>query len=132
VERIQSRIARGFRNSVCLFHDALPFAAVCLRHLIDRLAEFSDVRIAAYDPWHPEGMRLVEEDPCPPCPATCPPDVCRFQFGDSLILSRSGRNTLYVLNETGSLIWEHLARGASETETARSLANTYRFLDRRS
>src|ERR1035438_4387282 len=55
----------------------------------------------------------------------CPSDAVSFPFGDARVVARAQINTVYVLNESASLVWDAVAAGASEAEAAQSLARHY-------
>jgi hypothetical protein len=109
-DAIRLRVARGFRNTVCLLHDAIPATAAQLPDLLDQLEKIDGTRIARYDPSHPDGLR--------------PADAVSFWVGDSLVVSRAN-STLYVLNPSAALLWETLAGGASQAEAAQALARHF-------
>ncbi|MGD0778901.1 MAG: PqqD family peptide modification chaperone [Candidatus Solibacter sp.] len=125
LERIRLRRSRGFRNTVCLFHDALPATAAQLGHLLERLSELPGTRIARYNPWHFDGLCLPEEAALPHASLVFPPDAVSFRLGDSRVVARTHVNALYVLNQSASLLWDALAGGASEAQAAQSLARQY-------
>jgi peptidoglycan/xylan/chitin deacetylase (PgdA/CDA1 family) len=125
LERIRLRRSRGFRNTVCLFHDTLPGTAAQLGRLLERLGELPGTRIARYNPWHFDALCLPEEAGLPHAPLVFPPDAVSFRLGDSRVVARAHLNALYVLNPSASLLWDALAGGASQAEAAQSLARQY-------
>jgi peptidoglycan/xylan/chitin deacetylase (PgdA/CDA1 family) len=125
LEWIRLRRRRGFRNTVCLFHDTLPATAAQFGHLLDRLGELPGTRIARYNPWHLDGLGLPEEAGPPQVSLVFPPDAFSFRLGDSRVVARAKVNALYVLNQSAGLLWDTLAGGASEAEAAQSLARQY-------
>lgn len=123
--KIRKRTKLGFRNTVCLFHDALPATSTQLGAFLDELAGIPGARVARYNPCHPEGISLPE-DPEPPCTSALDPsDAVSFEFGTARVLARPRRGALYILNETASFMWDVLSTGASESEAARQLARDY-------
>ncbi len=122
LEQIRLRQARGFRNTVCLLHDAF---ASRLGDLLDRLGDLPDTQIAQYNPWHADGLSLSKHAPEPDTSTICPSDAGGFHLGDARVLARARINTLYLLNESAGLVWDALAAGASPAETAQTLARQY-------
>jgi peptidoglycan/xylan/chitin deacetylase (PgdA/CDA1 family) len=122
-ERIRLRQARGFRNTVCLLHDA--FAASRLENFLDRLGEIPDTRIARYNPWHVDPLCLSKHGREPSTSPICPSDAVGFHLGDARVVARAQINTLYVLNESAGLVWYALAAGSSPAEAAQTLASQY-------
>ena len=125
LERIRLRRTRGFRNTVCAFHDTFPATAAQFGHLLERLGELPGTRIARYNPWHFDGLCLPEEAAVPRASLVFPPDAVSFRLGDSRVVARTHVNALYVMNQSASLLWDALAGGASEAEAAQSLALQY-------
>ncbi|MGA2882205.1 MAG: PqqD family peptide modification chaperone [Bryobacteraceae bacterium] len=125
LEKIRVRISLGFRNTVCLFHDALETTATRLSSFLDRLAEVPDARVARYNPCHTEGLSLPEDHDPPRACLLDPSDAVSFQLAGSRVLARPGRSAVYVLNQPASLLWDVLAEGASETEASHRMARHY-------
>lgn len=125
LERIRQRRMRGFRNTVCLFHDTYPATAAQVGHLLERLGELPGTRIASYNPWHFDGLCLPEEAGLPHASLVVPPDAVSFRLGESRVVARAHINALYVLNQSAGLLWDSLAGGASAAEAAQSLARQY-------
>lgn len=123
--QIRRRQAGGRRRSVCLLHDVYASTAENLGRLIARLGELPHTAIAQYDPMHPEALRIPGEPLSARVPGICPPDAIGLRVDDALVLARPGINTLFVLNETASFLWDSLAGGACAEESARRLAEAY-------
>ena len=124
LSKIRARMRLGFANTVCLFHD-LEATAVGLGAFLDELAEIPGARVARYDPCHPEGLALEGEPELPRSSFSVPCDAFGFDFAGVRVLARPQRSAVYILNHSAGLMWDALAEGASEAETARSVARHY-------
>jgi peptidoglycan/xylan/chitin deacetylase (PgdA/CDA1 family) len=124
ISRIRARMRLGFGNTVCLFHD-LEATAARLGAFLDELAKIPDARLARYDPCHPEGLTLEDEPAFPGSSTSVPGDAFGFDFAGVRVLVRPRRSAVYMLNDSAGLMWDVLAEGASEAETARCVARHY-------
>lgn len=106
VRRIEVRMRRGFRNSVCLLHDTRSTTAIHLVNLLAQLERMPAITLARYD--------AVEKSE----PVSIP-------FDGMLVVALSKVNALYVLNESASLIWESFVDSHSEARAAEKLELTY-------
>ncbi len=123
VHKIRRRQAHACRNTVCLLHDTLPSTAAHLCSFLNALAELPGTRIARYAPEYPDALALADEPA--PVPAICPADAVSFPLRESLVISRSGINTIYVLNQSARVLWESLSAGASPADAARTMAGHF-------
>lgn len=124
LQKIRWRQQRGFCNSVCLFHDALPTTTAQLSHLLDAISALPAVYFARYAPWRVEGLCSSEVTDPEPRP-TWVTDAASFSFDNSRVLARPGMNAVYVLNDSAALLWDILDGGASESDAAEKLAAQY-------